>query len=381
MLIRNLIVCMLVLVALTLTGCFSTGDQAPIAESDAVATPTRITPTPSPSPEPTVAESNGLPAGTESPSDVPPASPLTVEAAQEIQNYRFRISTRSESERGQDVVEIDGAVIKEPPAEQIAATFQQGERTQEIEMLLVGGIRYLRTGDTWMQTPDTVLNFEELTLITPRAVVGLLAQMERVAVETVAGRPAIHYRGGKELIPVVGEPGDQMDVSQLEFAQLDLWIDEAENVITKLVLEASGSEAENSARVIAVFEYFDFNSDIVIEPPLATSTGTTAETVATEPATTELGRLVGFNLLIPTGTTVEGIVGANMLVATTPYTFDEAQRFVEQNMVDNGYTMVTKVGPAESQIVYLFQNGAKVLNVTIVPAEGQMTRIQFAASQ
>jgi hypothetical protein len=379
MLVRNLFVYLLMLVSLTMAGCFSTGDQAPIAESDAVASPASIAPTPPP--EPMAPESSGQPAGTGSPADVPPASPLTVEASQAIQSYRFRISTRSENARGQNVVEIEGAVIKDPPAEQMVATFQQGERTQEIEMLLVGGIRYLRTDDTWMQTPDTTLNFDELTVITPRAAVGLWAQMERGARETVADRTAIRYRGGKELIPVMGDPGDQMDVSQLEFAQLDLWIDEAENVITKLVLEASDSETENPAQVMVVFEYYGFNGDIVIEPPLATSTGITAETVATEPARTELGQLVGFNLIVPTGTTVEGIVGANMLVATTSYTFDEAQRFVEQSMVSNGYTIVTKVGPANDQIVYLFQNGARVLNVTIIPADDQMTRIQFAASQ
>lgn len=129
---------------------------------------------------------------------------------------------------------------------------------------------------------------------------------------------------------------------------------------------------------------------VTASPPSAETPG---ETAASDPARVELGRFVGFDILLPTGSTVEAIVGANVLVAITPYTLDEAARFVEQSMLGGGYTLVTKVGPAtgqatdqgddqaHDQIAYLFQNGARVVNVTIVPEGDRETRIHFAASR
>jgi hypothetical protein len=60
---------------------------------------------------------------------------------------------------------------------------------------------------------------------------------------------------------VVGEPGDSLDVSRLAFAELNLWVDQATNVVTRLTLQANGEEEGGAGRFEVLFDYYDFNAD------------------------------------------------------------------------------------------------------------------------
>jgi hypothetical protein len=55
-------------------------------------------------------------------------------------------------------------------------------------------------------------------------------------------------------------------------------------------------------------------------------------------------------------------------------------RMIEQTLPANGYTMTTKAEPAPNQASYLFQQNAKVVNVTISDGGGGAARIQFVTA-
>jgi hypothetical protein len=307
-----------------------------------------------------------------------PGAAQSAAQAEVINSYRLRIVTQSTSPRGVDKVEIDGAFVKQPPAEELKIRFQDGEQT--MAMITVDGTRYMQAGDQWLQTPESALSLDELTLITPEDVAGLLARMTRVGVEDVNGLQSVHYRGGKEMIPVVGEPGDSLDVSQLAFAELNLWVDQATNVVTRLALQANGEEGGGAVSLEVIFDYFDFNAVIDIQAPA--TAGAAVVPSAELPGAAALpddalGQLLGFRLMLPTGSEVESTVGATLVTVLTPFTVAEAQRMIEQTLPANGYTLTTKAEPAPGQATYLFQQGAKVVNVTISDGGGGAARIQF----
>jgi hypothetical protein len=185
----------------------------------------------------------------------PQTTASTVEEVPEILSYRLRVLVSNNGPRGTDMVQINGAYIKEPPTEQIEFDFQQGEQSQRMATMLVDGTRYMNIGDRWMQSPDAIMNIAELTLLTPQNVAGLLGQMELVGLESVNALSAYHYQGSKEIIPVVGTEGDTLDVSRIESAQLDLWVDEIYNAIVRLTLEASNSEPSITATL--TYDYID----------------------------------------------------------------------------------------------------------------------------
>jgi hypothetical protein len=344
---------------------------------------------PSPTATPTVAATmpeTAPPSPTEQPieqtaSQASPSTAQTAEQADAISSYRLHIVTQSESPRGADKVEVDGAFVKEPPAQELTIRFQEGE--QVMAMTVVDGVRYMQMGDQWFETPEATINLSDLTLITPDDVTGLLARMTQVGVEEVNGVQAMHYRGGQEMIPVVGSPGDTLDVSQLAFAQVDLWIDQATNVVTRLQLQANDDQNDASTLEV-VFDYYDFNTPITIEKPAVTvdasSLGESSAASNDIPPGDTLSQLLGFRFMLPTGSTVEAAVGATLVTALTPYTVAEAQRLIEQILPANGYTLVTKAETTPGQTTYLFQQGEKVVNVTISDGGGDAARLHFVAA-
>jgi hypothetical protein len=303
----------------------------------------------------------------------------TAEQAAAINSYRLRITTRSESARGVDQVEIDGAFVKEPPAEELRIRYQDG--AQSMATVVVDGVRYVQAGDQWLQAPEAAFAFDELTLITPEDVTGLLSRMTQVGAEEVNGLQALHYRGGKEMIPVVGSSSDQLDVSDLAFAEMNLWVDQATNVVTRMTLTAN--DAEEAVALEIVFDYSDFNAAITIEAPTAVSVGPAdggmAATSTALPGDA-LSQLLGFRLLMPTGSTVESSLGTTMVTVLTPFTVAEAQRMIELTLPANGYTLVTKAEPAPGQFTSLYQQGSKVVNITVSDGGGGAARLQFVTA-
>jgi hypothetical protein len=361
--------------------CFGGGASEPSASeaSEPTLAPTSA-PTQASEPTATTAASAAQATETAAPEAVasdPLMTAVTVEDAPEILSYRTQISIVSESPRGAETVQINGAYIKEPPAEQITVDFNQGGQTQQIETLLVDGTRFMRNGDTWMQTPGSAINVGELTLLTPQNAAGLLGQMTLIGTENVNAVSASHYQGSKEIIPVVGTEGDTLDVSQIDAAQLDLWVDDTYHAIVRLMLTANN--VDPAMAVTMTYDYTDLNSDIQITMPESVAEPA-AEAVAEGDFVpkNELGELLGFNLMFPTGATVETVVGANLYVIVAPFTIEEAPAFVEANMQANGYSQISKNNGPTGEVIYLFQREQKAVSVTLTDAGDGNTRFQFA---
>ena len=303
-----------------------------------------------------------------------------VEDVPEINSYRTHITVNSQTERGEDYIEAEGAYVKEPKADQLTVTFLQGDETQQIATLYVDGVRYLSMGDTWMQSPaQTFSDISELTLMTPQNISGIIPQMEVIGTETVNGLVATHYRGSKEIIPIVGTEGDTLDVSRVESAQIDIWADETHNAIIKLTLEARNTEPPMTATI--TFDYTDLNSDITIEAPETLPVSEEPVAEGDFVPNNELGALLGFNLMFPTGSTVETVVGTNLYVVVGPYGLEQATSMIELNMEANGYSQISKTdGPAGGTLL-IFQQGDKIVSITLTEAGEEMTRFQFATGQ
>jgi hypothetical protein len=306
-----------------------------------------------------------------------PAAPQSAAQAEAINSYRVRIVTLSESTRGADQVEIDGAFVKQPQAEELKLRFRGGEQT--MAMITVNGMRYIQAGDQWLQTSENTFSLDELTLITPEDVAGLLARMTRVGIEEVNGFQAFHYHGGKEMIPVVGEPGDSLDVRQLAFAELNLWVDSVTNVVTRLTLHANGEEDGDAVSFEVLFDYYDFNAIIDVQAP-ATAGATAVPPDAAALPDDALSQLLGFRLMVPTGSEIVSAINPTLVTVLTPFTVAEAQRMIEQTLPANSYTLTSKAEYVPSQATYLFQQGAKVIHVTISDGGGGTARIQFATA-
>jgi hypothetical protein len=373
------------------TGCFGGGEEeapAPAAEqaqaSEPTATPVPPTPEAQPAAEtPTTEAAAGTSTETNTAQEAsaPAGSALAVEDSPEINSYRMHVIISTEGESGVDQVEIQGAYVKEPRAEQITMSYMQGEESEQIEIITVDGVNYMRAGDMWIQSPDANLNIAELTLLTPQSVASLLGEMEVIGAETVNDRPSTHYRGGKEMIPVVGTESDTMDMSQAETAQLDIWVDDALQVINRLTLEGSDTSVQPPVAFKLTYDYLDFNTEIAITAP---ETMAEAAPAGDAPAAgdfvpnNELGQLLGFNLMFPVDSTVETVVGANLYVVVAPFTLDEAQTFVESQMQSNGYTQLAKNVAPSGEVVYLYQRDQKAVSVTLSDAGDGKTRFQFA---
>lgn len=303
-----------------------------------------------------------------------------VEDVPEINSYRTHITVNSQTERGEDYIEAEGAYVKEPKADQLTVTFLQGDETQQIATLYVDGVRYLSMGDTWMQSPaQTFSNISELTLMTPQNISGIIPQMEVIGTETVNGLVATHYRGSKEIIPIVGTEGDTLDVSRVESAQIDIWGDETYNAIIKLTLEARNTEPPMTATI--TFDYTDINSDIIIEAPETLPVSEEPVAEGDFVPNNELGALLGFNLMFPTGSTVETVVGTSLYVVVGPYGLEQATNMIELNMEANGYSQISKSDGPGGGTLFIFQQGDKIVSITLTEAGDEMTRFQFATGQ
>jgi hypothetical protein len=206
--------------------------------------------------------------------------------------------------------------------------------------------------------------------------------MELVGEDTVNDRPSIHYRGSKEIIPVVGTAGDTLDVSQLEMAQIDVWVDAALQVVNRFVLTGSDSGASGQSLQFSVtYDYFDFNADIVVTAPMALPLPAAGATPAGEfVPRNELSALLGFDMLMPAGSTVETVVGTTLYVVVAPYPLAEAANMIEPVLPYNGYIQVSKVGPTNGQIVYVFQREQKTVSVTLEDTGDGNTRFRFATN-
>jgi hypothetical protein len=362
---------LLLIMTVSLSACFSSDESTPAENNrdSAASAPTNT-------PAPTAADPATANAG--------PEQISVVEDAAAINSYRMRIELNSEDARGKNNVAIEGEFVKEAPAVRLVIRFEENGEPQQMEMVAVDGLRYVQANGMWMQTPDMALNIAEYTLITPADIAEKSTGLTRLGSETVNGRTTVHYQGDKSSIPVAGTASDTFDVSQVESAQLDLWVDEAENFIVKLQINVQDGQGEQGQRHTLLIEYLDFNIPITIKTPenLANepSTGASSDQPAavTEPRT-DLGKLLGFDILLPTGSQII-LQTTNMLQATTPYTLDEAVNLFQRNMPTNGYTLMSQVAPAAGQTVLMYQQGAKIVTINLTALAANETRMEVVTT-
>jgi hypothetical protein len=281
---------LLLTMTVSLSACFSSDESTPAENNrdSAASAPTNT-------PAPTAADPATANAG--------PEQISVVEDTTAINSYRMRIEIHSEDARGNNDVAIEGEFVKQPPAERLVIRFEENGEPQQMEMLVVDGLRYVQAEGMWMQAPDLTLNIAEYTLITPADIAEESTGLTRLGSETVNGRTTVHYQGDKSSIPVAGTASDTFDVSQVESAQLDLWVDEAENFIVKLQIKVQDGQGEQGQRHTLLIEYLDFNIPITIKAPenlaseLSTDASSDQPAAVTEPRT-DLGKLLGFDILL-----------------------------------------------------------------------------------
>jgi hypothetical protein len=372
---------LLLILLLSLSACFS-GSASTTSEVN----PDNASPAQQAADSPASAPTNTpVPTAADPATDNTEPTQITViEDVSAINSYRMRIEIHSEAARGDNNVAIEGEFVKEPPAERLVIRFEENGNPEQMEMVVAGGQRYFQAKGMWMQAPDMALNIAEYTLITPADIAEKSTGLTRLDSETVNGRATVHYQGDKSSIPAAGTPSDTFDVSQVDSAQLDLWVDEAENFIVKLQINVEDGQGEQAQRHTLLIEYLDFNAPISIEAPetLAeeSSTGASGEqpVAVTEPRT-DLGKLLGFDLLLPTGSQVT-LQANNMVQATTPYTLDESVNLFQQNMPNNGYTLMSQVAPVAGQTVLMYQQGAKIITINLTALAANETRIEVIAA-
>lgn len=363
--------CCFSLLVLTMTAaCF--GSNRP--------TPTAVAPTP------TSAAVQPSTAATDNTTVTHTAAPETIGIIEEvtsIERYRMRITVVNEVSNRAANVQVDAAYIKAPPAEEITMQIDENGETQTVTMLLVDGLRYMRSGEMVVQTADAQMNLQELTLIQPRDATQLGNHFTVVGEETVHGRATIHYQGGPEAVPTGGTDGDTFDVTGIASAGIDLWVDQAEQFIVAMEVKVTGFDEEPDAHMAMRIEYFDFNSpDIVITAPAdalsmaggmagsadAGDKASGGETTSTEASGPEprnaLGKLLGFDLLLATGSEIT--LASNQIVqVATIYTVEEAAKLFQAQLPANGYSLMSSLTPQAGEHVLMFQKEAQIATIQI----------------
>lgn len=196
------------------------------------------------------------------------AAPGTVTVAsidnvEDIQSFRMRFSISGiEGEQ----VSVEGEFVKEPPAQRLRVDMT-GSAPQTLETLVVGGTRYTKVRNRWIQTPGDRFNIDEIAPFTPDIVTGDLENVEELGTETVNDRATTHYRVNTDALPPIpfNRNGEQQDLSTLGSVQLDLWVDQEERFVVKMLATVENAEATTPVEML--YEYYDLNAPITIEVP------------------------------------------------------------------------------------------------------------------
>ncbi len=368
----SLLLCFTLLMA---TACFggaeSTADDPVSATEPAIADPAAT-----PTTEPAAANTN---TSERAVADTL-AAVRVVEEVESIVRYRMRTVVRNEIPNRNSSVEIDAAYIKEPPAEEITVQIDEGGDVQVLSMILVDGQRYMRSGEMVVQSADAQMNLDELTLIQPYDATDLSEHYRNLGEETLNGRTTTHYQGGAAAVPIASSGSDTFDLTGIESAQIDLWVDQAEHFIVAMEINVDGYPGEPDAAMQMRFDYFDFNSpDITVEAPADAMTVPDAGAASngesgTDPAAggaeprNALGKLLGFDLLLATGSEI--VIASNQLVqVTTIYTLEEAVRLFQAQLPVNGYTFLNLMTPNDNERVLMFQKGAQIATIQLVATD------------
>jgi hypothetical protein len=170
---------------------------------------------------------------------------------------------------------LDGEFIKNPLAQRIIMSMNEGEISDEIEVIIVDGRSFIKIDGQWEETASPVIDSSEMTdAINQTELPDIGDLFKSVGTETVNGRQTIHYRADKESLALatIDDPQAQQFLANAEEAQIDIWVDQSEKFIVKaeLVLAGKGFDETNpnaSGRIEGLLEFYDFNAPVTITAP------------------------------------------------------------------------------------------------------------------
>ena len=307
-----------------------------------------------------------------SPGEMKPiTSARTVEEVESINSYRLQIEMGTNAQEAPMMV-ADGLYVKEPEAEQLTMVITERGEEMTLGTRLVNGVRYYGVNDTWAENER--FDLSEMTVIMPSDVVGIVGEMETVGVEEIGGRQAVHLRGDRTIMPFVQSGSDSMDFTQIDEAQLDLWVDQQEGIIIQMHLTGADGEGEKREEFNIRFTYSDFNQPMQISPP------SVAENVPTPtplPASA-IKDLFGFEFPLPDGSTLT-IYGATANILA-PISVAEGQKILVETLTANGFTQVGEAEErAANEFFYTFQRGGQTFTANVFSVVAGKTTIQLGA--
>jgi hypothetical protein len=313
---------------------------------------------------------------------------VAIEDASGINSYRMQMHLTMKSDEEDVTIDVTGEFVKEPRAERLTMRINEvgGEENQEVSMVLVDGIHYIQAAGFWMQTPDASLTLDEMTPFNPADFAKATGDLKRVGEETINGRATVHYQADENLLAAALANQDGFDFSQAEDFQVDLWLDKAEQFVVKM--ETSGTDNEGGIFSMVV-EYVDFNQPITITAPEvgmltipSDDEGEDGAAVPLVPAgsngSADLSGLVGFELALPEGSTIT-LMMPNMVQATVPYALDESVNLFQQEMLVNGYSLVSQMAPEEGQTMLIYEKDEKFVTINLSAVDDNQTQWSIAA--
>jgi hypothetical protein len=263
---------------------------------------------------------------------------------------------------------------KDPERYSIRVELTEGEREPiPIEARLVDGTIYFRMKTQW--APVEKFHLAEMTVITPRHLLGIGDRLDEVGREELHGRSVIHLRGDKSDLPPVRSGSESMDFSKMDHATVDLWVDREEHFIVRMHIAAEGTERGQALPVDIRFEYSEFNVPIAVEAP------TTDETVHVEqprqPSQADVDRKLGFVFPIPEGSHA-AIYGATVSLLTN-MPLAEARAYADRSMAGAGFQSVEVVERAPGEFYTDYERNGRTVGVAVFQVTERGATIQVNA--
>ena len=305
-------------------------------------------------PAATQAPSGEEPTATQAPSGEKPTavseesiSYTSLEQLEWINSYRSRIMIKWETldePKEEGSIEMLSEFVRDPAAQRIVMNSTgTGENA-------IGSVEYIQIGDTaWMNMGEESgwmqVSAEESEMVFGQgffdfAEEDFLNEIEgarRVGDETVNGIPCRHYVFDETSL-FAGAWGAW---GELDKVNGEVWISAKDGFTVKYTLDAEGKglmgEGERSEHLSVVFEVYDINANIVIEPPSDAETGMPEDIPLMPDAKVDMA--MGGMMMYTTASSVEDVVAFyEAQMPTNGWTQDPDAGFSMEGMASLGFT-------------------------------------------
>ena len=207
-----------------------------------------------------------------------------VQATQSADSYRMTLEMDSDLGGEKLFMEGEGVSAADQSRGRYEVDMAIGEQEpQPVEMLNVDGVMYMRggmfdevlpDGKEWLRVPD-----DTPATMTPSEFVEFLLgtdEVEQVGTEQVRGRRAIHLRGPLDMKKLIENTdsaaarqfSEMPQVEEIE-ATIDVWVDEADERVSRMALEMSHPDAPGTMNIRADMLEYDVSLKGIEPPPAA----------------------------------------------------------------------------------------------------------------